>query len=132
MKSSFLTLMAMAVAQLLYAGGANAADARPAKADSHASVSRPAQQTTKPVSAPIKLIDINSASKAELMTLPSIGDSEASKIIAGRHYYSKGFLVSRNILPRGIYESIKKRIIAKQQPSDLSKVASGGNGEKKK
>lgn len=63
----------------------------------------------------IKLVDINSAGKAELKKLPGIGDADADKIIAGRPYLTKAHLVTRKIIPAGVYESIKKRIIAKQK-----------------
>ena len=67
--------------------------------------------------AKVKLVDINSASKAELMKLPGIDDAEADKIIAGRPYLSKAHLVTHNIIPRGIYEQIKGQIIAIQKPA---------------
>lgn len=60
----------------------------------------------------VKAVDINSASKAELKTLPSIDGVRADKIIAGRPYPSKAFLVTRNIIPLGIYEQIRKQIVA--------------------
>lgn len=63
----------------------------------------------------IKAVDINSASKAELKTLPGIDDARADKIIAGRPYPSKAFLVTRNIIPIGDYDQIRKRIIAMQK-----------------
>ncbi len=63
--------------------------------------------------APTKLVDINRAGKSELKRLPGIGDAEADKIVAGRPYHSKADLVTRNILPAGIYEGIKKRVMAK-------------------
>ena len=63
-----------------------------------------------------KLVDINSATKDELKTLPGIQDPQADRIIAGRPYLSKARLVSRKILSTEQYNSIKKRIIAKQQP----------------
>lgn len=69
----------------------------------------------KKAAANIKLVDINSASKAELKKLPGIGDADADKIIAGRPYLTKAHLVTRKIIPAGVYESIKKRIIAKQK-----------------
>jgi DNA uptake protein ComE-like DNA-binding protein len=63
-------------------------------------------------------IDINSASKAQLKTLPGIGDAEAGRIIAGRPYLSKADLASKDALALGIYLQIKDRIIAvqKQKP----------------
>lgn len=72
-------------------------------------------QPVKTKAAPLKAVDINSASKAELKTLPGIDDARADKIIAGRPYLSKGFLVTRNIIPAGVYETIKRQIIAKQK-----------------
>ncbi len=69
----------------------------------------------KPAAVPAsKLVDINSASREQLKTLPGIGDAEAAKIIAGRPYLSKADLASNKILPTGVYLSIRKLIIAKQ------------------
>jgi DNA uptake protein ComE-like DNA-binding protein len=62
---------------------------------------------------PVKLVDINSASPAQLKTLPGIGEAEARKIVDGRPYLSKADLVTSKILPAGIYLSLKNRIIAK-------------------
>jgi competence protein ComEA len=59
-----------------------------------------------------KQIDINSASKDRLKTLPGIGDAEADRIIANRPYVSKADLVGRKVLPEGLYISIRYRIIA--------------------
>ena len=59
-----------------------------------------------------KQIDINSASREQLKTLPGIGDAEAGRIIAGRPYNTKADLVSRKVLPEGLYISIRYRIKA--------------------
>ena len=59
-------------------------------------------------------IDINTASDAELKSIPGIGDAYAAKIIAGRPYAKKDQLKSRNILPSAVYEQVKDRMIAKQ------------------
>ena len=68
--------------------------------------------------APSKLVDVNSATRARLKTLPRIGDEEASRIIAGRPYFSKADLATRNVIPTGVYLSLKNQIIAiqTQQP----------------
>jgi len=61
-----------------------------------------------------KVVDINSASEAELKAIPGIGDAFAAKIIAGRPYANKAQLKSRNILPAPVYEKTKDLMIAKQ------------------
>src|SRR4051812_33801187 len=57
-----------------------------------------------------KQIDINSASKDELMSLPGIGDAYADKIVSGRPYQNKSQL--KKILPEGTYNKISKSVVA--------------------
>ena len=61
-----------------------------------------------------KIVDINSASEAELKAIPGVGDAYAAKIVAGRPYANKAQLKSRNILPIPVYEKTKDLIIATQ------------------
>lgn len=61
-----------------------------------------------------KAVDINSASKEQLKALPGITDAFADKIIAGRPYLSKAFLVTKNVLPQDLYLTLRKRIVARQ------------------
>lgn len=57
-------------------------------------------------------LDINTATADQLKALPGINDATAQKIIAGRPYHAKNDLVSKNIISKSEYGSIKDLIIA--------------------
>src|SRR5467141_3234925 len=59
------------------------------------------------------LVDINTASAAELKALPGVGDVYSAKIIAGRPHKMKDQLVSWKIIPQETYDKIKEKIDAK-------------------
>jgi len=99
----------------LLAGGAFAASPQ---APPHAlqAASAPASAAAK--GAAVKAappVDINSANRAQLKRLPGIGDAEAERIVAGRPYLSKADLVTRQVLPAGVFQSIRHRIVAVQK-----------------
>jgi competence protein ComEA len=86
-------------------GGAAAAQLHPRPSNANAMMA-PAAATN--------LVDINSASKADLSALPGIGDVYSQKIIDGRPYKTKTDLANRKIIPQATYTKIRALIIANQ------------------
>ncbi len=59
-----------------------------------------------------KMLDVNAATKDELMALPGIGDVYAQKIIDNRPYTMKNQIVSKAGVPQATYDKIKNQIVA--------------------
>lgn len=133
MKYSITKTAIIAAALLVYASLSFAAETNPGTTEETKAIShrKATEKSAKPkgtkAAARVKLVDINSASKAELKTLPGIDDAQADKIIAGRPYLTKAHLVTHNVLANGVYENLKTRVIAKQNPAPAAKP-----GEEKK
>src|SRR5437016_184963 len=87
-------------------------------------------QKTEKAAKKTDLMDINSATKQELMTLPGIGDAYSQKIIDGRPYRAKNQLVSKGIIPQATYDKISALIIARQNTGAPAKKDSGGTKKK--
>jgi len=78
----------------------------------HASISASQRNRPKVVE---HYVDINSAGRRELMTLPGIGPAEADRIIANRPYLTKTELVTKGVLPTGPFLSLKHQVVAMQK-----------------
>jgi competence protein ComEA len=56
------------------------------------------------------VVNINSASKDELMSLPGIGEARADAIIKARPFTAASDLVDKKVLPASVAESLRGRI----------------------
>jgi DNA uptake protein ComE-like DNA-binding protein len=75
---------------------------------------KPAATGTATAKPAAELLDLNSASKADLIALPGVGEAYAQKIIDGRPYERKDQLVAKKIVPQANYDKFKNKVVAKQ------------------
>jgi DNA uptake protein ComE-like DNA-binding protein len=61
-----------------------------------------------------KPLNLNTASKEQLTSLPGLTAAEADRVIAGRPYKSPDELLTRHILPKREYDKIADRLTAKK------------------
>ena len=124
MKLVPLALAATLAIGMAWPAAAQTVQTSPGKPASPAITTPPGTTTpapgSKPTAAPATgsssstLVDINSASAADLDALPGIGKARADAIIKNRPYNGKDDLVNRGILPANIYKGISSKIIARR------------------
>ena len=63
------------------------------------------------------LIDLNNASRDDLMKLDGIGEVRADAIIRARPFKAKTELVERRLIPEALYEKIADKVMARPPPA---------------
>jgi DNA uptake protein ComE-like DNA-binding protein len=58
-------------------------------------------------------LDLNSASLDQLKALPGVGEQYAKKIMDGRPFKKVDELMSKNIVPKSVYDQIKSLVAIK-------------------
>ena len=75
-------------------------------------------QGARPAAPPASsLIDLNSASRDDLMSLDGIGEVRADAIIRARPFKAKTELVERRLIPEALYEKIADKVMARPPPA---------------
>ena len=74
-----------------------------------------ASAQTRPVTGANPL-DLNSASRDDLMTLEGIGEVRADAIIRARPFKAKTELVERRLIPEALYDKIADKVMARPPP----------------
>ena len=75
-----------------------------------------AQTRTAPATPQANLIDLNSASRDDLMSLEGIGEVRADAIIRARPFKAKTELVERRLIPEALYDKIADKVMARPVP----------------
>ena len=110
-RKALLNLLIVLISLCLLSGGALSQEKSTGK---KAEPATKAQKSEPKTEKKTNLIDINSATKQELMTIPGIGDAYSQKIIEGRPYRAKNELVQKKIIPQATYDKIADSISAKR------------------
>jgi DNA uptake protein ComE-like DNA-binding protein len=61
-----------------------------------------------------KPLDLNTATKEQLLTLPGVTPLQADRVIAKRPYNQPGELVTRRVMPKPEYDKIADRLTVKK------------------
>lgn len=114
MRNSIVKTALTAASLLLAASLSFAVDIKVPDVKGAAKATADSAKTGAKAAAKAKLVDINTATEAQLKAIPGLGDAYVAKIIAGRPYANKAQLKPRKILSDAVYEKVKDLIIATQ------------------
>ena len=109
-----LTLLALTIAApVLAAEPAVTSSSHPSATTAMpATPAKPAVSPQATVAPNAAMVDINSASAADLKGLPGVTETEAAKIVQGRPYKEPSDLISKKILSETVFGKIKDRLTA--------------------
>src|SRR5438552_18919649 len=87
----------------------------------------PSIAQTRPAPPPAStLIDLNTASRDDLMTLDGIGEVRADAIIRARPLRAETELVERRLIPEALYDKIADKVMARPPPAATPTPATRG------
>ncbi|MBA4397099.1 MAG: hypothetical protein C0394_06930 [Syntrophus sp. (in: bacteria)] len=112
-KRRMVWVLAVVVALMFTTASGGAADQRAAVKPTPV----PEQKAEKKTEKAAERVDLNTATKAQLMALSGVSELTAQRIIRNRPYVKKDQLKSMKILTEQEYDRIRDRIIARQ-PAD--------------
>ncbi|HWA59472.1 MAG TPA: helix-hairpin-helix domain-containing protein [Gemmatimonadales bacterium] len=89
---------------------------QPAAKPAPAPAAKPATAAMKPAATTKKMemLDLNTATREQLVALPGIGETYADAIIKNRPYKAKSELVSKKVIPAAAYKKVRAHVIAHQ------------------
>jgi competence protein ComEA len=93
----------------------NPDEIRQRTADATATMKRDAKAVAEGVKEGLgreKTININKASREDLLTLPGLTDRQADRIVADRPFTNAHDLVARHVMSDAQYDKIRERVIA--------------------
>lgn len=72
-----------------------------------------AQGVKQGLGTPDAAVNVNTASKDQLQTLPGLDEEMADRIIAGRPYHTVGELGTKGVVPPEEFQAIRRKIVVK-------------------